>query len=258
MSGYEHSSFLSLVPVGSLDIDLVGDFRVRGPSSGRAGLPAPSITSGHRAALAPVSPAAAGGAAPSGASTCCAAAKSVSVELAESSLAEAGEGLGIRFDFSKLAGMPDDGSASPREARGGRGLHGRVLDAIFRACAEQAAISVTSKCSWQSAPSAVCPELAISRPEGGLRRSGRRQAPAASRRDLDRTCSSTGRSWCRAPRTSRSTSRRSIRRSFECRGRDEAREGDERRAARGAQWAAGRGRRAGTPGSQATPLALSS
>lgn len=133
-----------VVPVGSLDIDLVGDFscpwtflgtrrlaraldhlqgvtvrelrwhpfRLQRPESGT-----PPEWRKHLAARLP---------------------KGVSVELAESSLAEAGEGLGIRFDFSKLAGMPDT-TAAHRLVKLAvvEGLHGRVLDAIFRAYFEQ-------------------------------------------------------------------------------------------------------------------------
>lgn len=62
----------------------------------------------------------------------------VSVGLAESSLAEAGRELGIRFDFSKLTGMPDTTAAHRLvKLAAGEDLHGPVLDAIFRAYFEQ-------------------------------------------------------------------------------------------------------------------------
>lgn len=58
----------------------------------------------------------------------------VSVELAESSLAEAGDDLGIRFDFAKLAAVPDTTAAHRLvKLAVNEALHGPVLDAIFRA-----------------------------------------------------------------------------------------------------------------------------
>ena len=137
------SSF-PVVPAGSLDLDLVGDFscpwsflgtrrlaralehlqgvpvrelrwhpfRLRRPEA-----PAPQEWRAHLAARLP---------------------QGVSVEFAQSSLAEAGEALGIRFDFSKLATMPDTTAAHRLvKLAAMEGLHGRVLDAIFRAFFEQ-------------------------------------------------------------------------------------------------------------------------
>jgi len=64
--------------------------------------------------------------------------KGVSVEFAESSLAEAGESLGIRFNFGQLAGVPDTTAAHRLvKLAEPEGLHGTVLDAIFRAYFEQ-------------------------------------------------------------------------------------------------------------------------
>lgn len=135
---------LPVVPAGSLDIDLVGDFscpwtflgtrrlaraldhlqgvtvrelrwhplRLQRPEAGAA----PAWRE-HLAARLP---------------------QGVSVEWAESSLAEAGEALGIHFDFSKLTGMPDTTAAHRLvKLASGEGLHGPVLDAIFRGYFEQ-------------------------------------------------------------------------------------------------------------------------
>ncbi len=133
-----------VVPAGSLDIDLVGDFscpwsflgtrrlaraleHLQGVSVRelrwhplrlkRPEAPAPRDWRDHLATRLP---------------------KGVSVEFAESSLAEAGEALGIHFDFTKLAGMPDTTAAHRLvKLAAAEGLHGRVLDAIFRAYFEQ-------------------------------------------------------------------------------------------------------------------------
>jgi predicted DsbA family dithiol-disulfide isomerase len=132
------------VPAGSLDLDLVGDFscpwsflgtrrltRALGHLQGvavrelrwhpfrlrRPEAPVPLDWRAHLAARLP---------------------EGVSVEFAEASLAEAGEALGIHFDFSKLATLPDT-TAAHRLVRLAtmEGLQGRVLDAIFRAYFEQ-------------------------------------------------------------------------------------------------------------------------
>ncbi|MGE0582433.1 MAG: DsbA family protein [Steroidobacteraceae bacterium] len=133
-----------VIPVGSLDIDLVGDFscpwsflgtrrlaRALGHLQGvsvrelrwhalRLKRPEAKAALDWREHLAARLP------------------KGVSVEFAESSLAEAGEALGIHFDFSKLAGMPDTTSAHRLvKLAAAEGLHGPVLDAIFRAYFEQ-------------------------------------------------------------------------------------------------------------------------
>ena len=128
-----------VVPVGSLDIDLVGDFSCPWTFLGTRRLaraldhlqgvtvrelrwhpfrlqrPEAGVAPEWRKHLAARLP------------------KGVSVELAESSLAEAGEALGIRFDFSKLAGLPDTLAAHRLvKLAVAEGLHGRVLDAIDR------------------------------------------------------------------------------------------------------------------------------
>ncbi len=133
-----------VVPTGSLDIDLVGDFSCPWTFLGTRRLaraldhlhgvtvrelrwhpfrlhrPEVESTVDWRAHLASRLP------------------KGVSVELAESSLAEAGGELGIRFDFSKLAGLPDTTDAHRlAKLAVAEGLHGPVLDAIFRAYFEQ-------------------------------------------------------------------------------------------------------------------------
>lgn len=138
-----------IVPVTGLDIDLVGDFScpwsflgtrrlaraleqlrgvpvrelrwhplrlMRPAESGGEGA-APMSWRGHLAARLP---------------------QGVSVELAESSLAEAGRALGIHFDFTRLGGMPDTTAAHRLvKLAASEGLHGAVLDAIFRAYFER-------------------------------------------------------------------------------------------------------------------------
>ncbi|MBV6417266.1 MAG: hypothetical protein CMLOHMNK_01912 [Steroidobacteraceae bacterium] len=138
-----------IVPVAGLDIDLVGDFScpwsflgtrrlaraleqlrgvpvrelrwhplrlVRPAEAGGAGN-VPTSWRGHLAARLP---------------------QGVSVELAESSLAEAGKALGIHFDFTRLGGMPDTTAAHRLvKLAAAEGLHGAVLDAIFQAYFER-------------------------------------------------------------------------------------------------------------------------
>ncbi|MBV6423531.1 MAG: hypothetical protein NAOJABEB_01327 [Steroidobacteraceae bacterium] len=138
-----------VVPAGSLDIDLVGDFscpwsflgtrrlaralehlhgvtvrelrwhplRLLRPDAPGAPVSAPTGWREHLALRLP---------------------KGVSVELAESSLAEAGESLGIHFDFARLDRLPDTTAAHRLvKLAAEEGLHGPVLDAIFRAYFEQ-------------------------------------------------------------------------------------------------------------------------
>jgi predicted DsbA family dithiol-disulfide isomerase len=62
----------------------------------------------------------------------------ISVEFAQKSLAEAGEGLGIHFDFAKLAQVPDTREAHRLVALASReDKQSEVADAIFRAFFEQ-------------------------------------------------------------------------------------------------------------------------
>ncbi|MEP7244772.1 MAG: DsbA family oxidoreductase [Gammaproteobacteria bacterium] len=62
----------------------------------------------------------------------------VSVEFAQKSLAEAGEGLGIHFDFSRLEQLPDTREAHRLVALAAREeRHNEVADALFRAFFEQ-------------------------------------------------------------------------------------------------------------------------
>jgi predicted DsbA family dithiol-disulfide isomerase len=62
----------------------------------------------------------------------------ISVDFAEKSLAEAGEGLGIHFDFSKLEQMPDTREAHRLVALAAReDKQSEVADGIFRAFFEQ-------------------------------------------------------------------------------------------------------------------------
>ncbi|MEJ0039404.1 MAG: DsbA family protein [Gammaproteobacteria bacterium] len=62
----------------------------------------------------------------------------VSVDFAQKSLAEAGEGLGIHFDFSKLEGLPDTREAHRLVALAAKeDKQSEVADGIFRAFFEQ-------------------------------------------------------------------------------------------------------------------------
>ncbi|MBX5460001.1 MAG: DsbA family oxidoreductase [Steroidobacteraceae bacterium] len=62
----------------------------------------------------------------------------VSVEFAQKSLAEAGQELGIRFDFSRVPGVPDTLEAHRLVALAAREeKHSEVADALFRAFFEQ-------------------------------------------------------------------------------------------------------------------------
>lgn len=132
------------VPHGSLDIDLVGDFSCPWTFLGTRRLAraldhlhgvtvrelrwhpfrlqrpeAPAVADWHEHLAARLP-------------------KGISVAFAESSLAEAGRELGIHFDFSKLAGMPDTtGAHRLVKLAQGEQLHGPLLDAIFRAYFEQ-------------------------------------------------------------------------------------------------------------------------
>jgi predicted DsbA family dithiol-disulfide isomerase len=62
----------------------------------------------------------------------------VSVDFAQKSLAEAGEGLGIHFDFAKLDKLPDTTEAHRLVALAAREeKHSEVADGLFRAFFEQ-------------------------------------------------------------------------------------------------------------------------
>lgn len=62
----------------------------------------------------------------------------ISVDFAQKSLAEAGEGLGIHFDFSKLQKLPDTREAHRLMALAAReDKQSEVADALFRAFFEQ-------------------------------------------------------------------------------------------------------------------------
>lgn len=62
----------------------------------------------------------------------------VSVDFAQKSLAEAGEGLGIHFDFAKLDKVPDTTEAHRLVALAAREeKHSEVADGLFRAFFEQ-------------------------------------------------------------------------------------------------------------------------